>query len=54
MKRIRNRLILIAVLTAAAVYFALLTLTKDQAGYLEVRLKEKELADIEEYTVTQR
>ena len=32
MKHIRNRLILIAVLTAAAVYFALPTLTKDQAG----------------------
>ncbi|MGA8020908.1 MAG: protein translocase subunit SecD [Desulfobacterales bacterium] len=31
-KHIRNRLILIAVLTAAAVYFALPTLTKDQAG----------------------
>ncbi len=32
MKHIRNRLILIAILTAAAVYFALPTLTKDQAG----------------------
>jgi SecD/SecF fusion protein len=31
-KHIRNRLILIAVLTAAAVYCALPTLTKDQAG----------------------
>ena len=31
-KHIRNRLILIAVLTAAAVYFALPTLIKDQAG----------------------